>query len=196
MTHKHHTHARTHTNAHARTHTVEDGPTSPAARLSLDVRCCRQLHSSHLLWIYYLLCSSKHRFIFPRKSKRTDAHSVVLLKIRTFRDAAMHEADICIRRKSKSPSWVPMMCAQMFLHWKKNPRCLMKYQSVLCASMKLEHQRPPFSHQNPWVQCFSLPHPCSLAVFADLLKRPKLLMIQDPRRRDSCQQHWGNPPPK
>lgn len=108
-----HTHARTLTHTH--THAMEDGPASPAACLRLDVRCCRQLHSSHLLWIYYLLCSSKHRFIFPRKSKRTDTHSLVLLKIRTFRDAAAHERNICSWRKSKSPSRVLMMCAQMFL---------------------------------------------------------------------------------
>lgn len=117
MAHKHHTQARSHTNAHT---PWKDGPTSPAARLSLDVRCCRQLHSSHLLWIYYLLCSSKHRFIFPRKSKRTDAHSVVLLKIRTFRDAATREADLCIRRKSKSPSWVSDdVCSNIFYIKKK-----------------------------------------------------------------------------
>lgn len=70
----------------------------------------------------------------------------------------------------------------------------MKYQSVLCASMKLEHQRPPSSHQNPWVQCFSLPHPCSIAVFAELLKRQNLQMKQDPRRRDSRQTTLKQPP--
>lgn len=106
---------------HVHTYTLEDGPTSPAACLRLDVRCCRQLHSSHLLWIYYLLCSSKHWFIFPRKSKRTDTHSVALLKIRTFRGAAAHETNIYSRRKSTSPSWVLMMCVQLFL-LKKKPK--------------------------------------------------------------------------
>lgn len=156
MGHKHLIHTHMHTHVHM--YTLEDGPTSPAACLRLDVRCCRQLHSSHLLWIYYLLCSSKHWFIFPRKSKRTDTHSVVLLKIWTFRGAAAHETNIYRRRKSTSPSWVLMMCAQLFLLKKKKKkttqRWLMKYQSVLYASVKLEHQRPPSSHQNPWVQCF------------------------------------------
>ena len=76
-----HTHART----HARTRTLRRMVQPPqAACLRLDVRCWRQLHSSQLLWIHYLLCSSKHWFTFLRKSNRTDIHSPVPWKIGTF----------------------------------------------------------------------------------------------------------------
>lgn len=71
----------------------------------------------------------------------------------------------------------------------------MKYQSVLYASMKLQHQRlPPPPHlpqepKNPVFFFFSAMQPC-LSSVSTLLTRQKPLMIQESRWRDGCQQNW------
>lgn len=82
-------------------------------------------------------------------------------KIGTLRDGAACKANMRSQNSCRSLSWVVIhatecadVCGYTFLScffFFLEQRWLLKYQSVLYASMKLQHQRPPppFSHKNP-----------------------------------------------
>lgn len=80
------------------------------------------------------------------------------------------------------------LCPLFFFFFKDG--WLVKYQSVLFASMKLHNIKvfPPHSHKNPGTLGFFLTHACLPSQLCS--KKGKTpLMILDARRRDCCQQN-------